>query len=297
MVEISEIFFNSYGLLWSFVGLICLFTITWLISIPLKNVGLVDIIWGLSFGLQALIHYFFYGNYFNPVWQTIVFTGLVLLHGLRLTIYLLIRNCGKPEDKRYTLIFRNKIGEKFWWISYFAVFLPQLILSFIIGFLIFSFNTIKDENSINIPAFLVGVCIMFIGTLYESIADQQLYYFKNNQKNKGKVLNNGLWYYSRHPNYFGETVFWIGVYIVNLSAVIYYTIFSVVIMIYLVNCLSGTPITEKNISSEKSEDYKKYIRTTSVLIPWCKIKYKEEVNNINVDENVNKNNMEMENKE
>jgi len=277
MVEVNEIFMDSWGLLWSFIGLFGLFTLTWIISIPMVNVGIIDVIWGLSFVLQALIHYFYYSrNLSEPVWQTIVYTGLITFHGLRLSIFLAVRNCGKPEDRRYQVLFREKYGAKYWWLSYFITFWFQLILSFIIGFVIFSFNTITNSNKINTPTFLVGACIMFLGSVYESIADQQLYNFKKNPENKGKVLNSGLWYYCRHPNYFGESVFWLGTFIVSLSAVIYYCIFSPVLMIIFINFISGTPITEKTISTGKSEEYKKYLRTTSTFFPWCKLKDKEQ---------------------
>lgn len=285
-MDISDIFSDSWGLLWSFIGIFCLFTITWAISIPLQNVGIIDIIWGSSFVVQALIHYFYYArNNISPVYPPLVFTGLITLHGLRLSIYLAVRNCGKPEDRRYKILFRDKYGEKYWWLSYFVTFWPQLIISYIVGFVIFSFNTIteKYKNTINEPTFLVGACIMFIGTLYESIADQELYIFKKNPENRGKVLNSGLWYYCRHPNYFGETIFWVGTYIVNLSAIIYYDIFSPILMIYFINFISGTPITEKTMSSDKSEEYKKYIRTTSTFFPWCKLRDSEEIGNSDVN--------------
>lgn len=287
-MEINNIFADSWGLLWSFIGLFGLFTSTWLISIAMKNVGIIDVIWGFSFVIQALIYYLYYGrNNSWPVWQPLTYTGLIAFHGLRLFIYLAIRNCGKPEDRRYKILFRDKYGEKYWWFSYFITFWPQLILSFIIGFVIFSFNTIDEryKDTINDPIFIIGASIMFLSTLYETVADQQLYNFKKNPDNRGKVLNNGLWYYCRHPNYFGETFFWVGTFIVNLSATIYYSIFSPMIMIYFVNFISGTPITEKNISSEKSEEYKKYIRTTSTFFPWCKLKDKEEIEHSQVKQN------------
>ncbi len=283
MVEVSEIFNDSWGLLWAFIGLFCLFTITWIISIPMKNLGIIDVIWGFSFVVQAIIHYFYYArNTTSPCWQTTVYTGLITLHGMRLSIFLAIRNCGKPEDRRYITLFREKYGEKIWWLSYFICFWFQMIISFIVGFVIFSFNTITDSTKINTPTFLVGSSIMFISTLYESIADQQLYNFKNNPENKGRVLDSGLWYYCKHPNYFAESLFWFGTYIVSLSAVIYYCIFSPILMIFTINFISGTPITEKSMSTGRSEEYKKYLRTTSTFFPWCKLKDKEGIEHTQV---------------
>jgi steroid 5-alpha reductase family enzyme len=271
-MEIKEIFADSIGLAYSAIGLFSLFTITWIISIPMENIGIIDIIWGLSFVIQSIITYAYYASKSSIIiWEVILFTFLITFHGLRLSIYLAVRNCGHEEDRRYKILFREKYPEKIWWLSYFLCFLPQLIISFIVGFTIFSFNTIVKENKINLPAFIFGIFIMLFSTIYESIADQQLYNFKKNPENKGKCLDSGLWYYSRHPNYFGESLFWVGVYIVNLSALIYYTIFGSLLMILVINFVSGTPITEKNIQV-KSNEYKKYIRTTSTFWPWCKFK-------------------------
>jgi len=283
MVSISKIFSDSWGLLYSFIGLFGLFTLTWLISIPMVNLGIVDIIWGTSFVIQALINYFYYArNLSAPCWPTITYTALITLHGLRLSIYLAIRNCGKAEDRRYVILFREKYGSKIWWLSYFIVFWVQLIISFIVGFVIFAFNTITDPNEVNTVTFIIGATIMFYGTLYETIADQQLFNFKKNPENKGKVFDSGLWYFSRHPNYFGESVFWLGTFIVSMSALIYFCVFAPAFMIYVVNFVSGTPITEKNMSSGRSEEYKKYIRTTSTFFPWCKLKDKEEIEHTRV---------------
>jgi steroid 5-alpha reductase family enzyme len=275
-MDIQDIYADSLGLAYSALGIFILFTITWIISIPMKNLGIIDIIWGTSFVVQAIITYFYYATKLSTIiWQVALFSALIVFHGLRLSIFLAVRNCGHDEDRRYKILFREKFGEKIWWLSYFVVFTPQLILSFIVGFTIFSFNTVNDGNKINLPTFIVGSIIMIFSTLYEAIADQQLFNFKKNPENKGKCLNHGLWYYSRHPNYFGESIFWVGVYIVNLSAIIYYSIFGSIVMIYTINFISGTPITEKNIQV-RSEDYKKYIRTTSSFWPWCKLKDKEE---------------------
>lgn len=288
-MDIQDIFSDSFGLLYSAIGLYGLFTLTWIISIPMKNLGIIDIIWGTSFVLQAIIYYFYYATKLKIIiWQVALFSSLIFFHGLRLSIFLAFRNCGHAEDRRYKIIFREKYGEKIWWLSYFIVFFPQLIISFIVGFTIFSFNTINDEKKINLPTFIIGCFIMLFSTLYESIADQQLFNFKKNPDNKGKCLDHGLWYFSRHPNYFGETIFWVGVYIVNLSALIYYSIFGSLLMIYTINFVSGTPITEKNIQV-RSDEYAKYIRTTSSFWPWCKLKDRDpaEIQSVKVSDTSN----------
>ena len=269
---------NMMCFLYGSMACLGVFLITWFISVLIKNTGIVDIIWGLGFAIQALVFYLTSKFQENFLWYRALFVALVVVHGLRLSIYILIRAIGKPEDKRYTELFRNKYGGNFWWISLFTVFLFQLIINLIIGFPIFAFACSKRMTIENI-SYGIGMGIMFFGTVYETIADLQLYFFKKNPENKGKVLNRGLWFYSRHPNYFGEGVFWIGLYIVNISAGEYFTAFSPVIMIIFLLFVSGVSINEQFMKKNYSNEYKHYILSTSSYIPWCK----KEVTNLDHD--------------
>jgi steroid 5-alpha reductase family enzyme len=260
---------NIMSLLYGSMGLLGLFVLTWVISVVIKNLGVVDVIWGFGFFVQALLFYFTSDHTKSFTYHRPLFFAFVSLHTLRLTIYILIRAWGKPEDKRYTDIFRNKYGDNTWWVSLFNVFLFQCLINLIVGFPIFAFSasTIMDINDV---AFWIGISIMFIGTIYETVADLQLYYFKANPDNKGKVLNSGLWYFCRSPNYFAEFVFWIGIYIVNVSAKIYFTAFSPVIMIIFLLWVSGVTVKDKYMKRDYSDEYKHYIKSTSSFIPWCK---------------------------
>jgi steroid 5-alpha reductase family enzyme len=269
---------NMMSFLYGSMACLGVFVITWVISVMLKNTGIVDIIWGLAFTVQALVFYLTSNFQENFSWYRAFLVALVCAHGLRLSIYILIRAIGKPEDKRYTELFRNKFGGNFWWISLFTVFLFQLIINLIVGFPIFAFACSTKKEIENI-SYGIGMAIMFFGTVYETIADLQLYFFKKNPANKGKVLNRGLWFYSRHPNYFGEGVFWIGLYIVNISAGIYFTAFSPVIMIIFLLFVSGVTINEQFMKKNYSDEYKHYILSTSSYIPWCK----KEVANLDND--------------
>ena len=112
-MDIQDIYADALGLAFSAVGLFGLFTLTWIISIPMKNLGIIDIVWGMSFVIQALITYFYYAAKLSvTIWQVALFSGLIIFHGLRLSIFLAVRNCGHPEDRRYKILFREKYGEK-----------------------------------------------------------------------------------------------------------------------------------------------------------------------------------------
>jgi steroid 5-alpha reductase family enzyme len=269
MVEIADLFVNFWPLIWGIVAVLSFFIIAWMISVKIKNVGIVDWIWGIGFVIQASV-YVSKDSELGVNYPRIIYSALVMLHGIRLSIHITIRSWGKGEDKRYTKYFREESGEKFWWVSLFNVFLIQAITNLIVGLCIYTFNSVHNLSDINLAVFFVGAAVMFIGTIYEGIADYQLYSFKNNSENAGKVINSGLWYFCRHPNYFGESLFWIGNYIVNLSAVIWFVFFSPLIMMYTIISITGIAIMKK--SKENDEKYGSYIRTTSAFIPWCKLK-------------------------
>ena len=271
MEEISTLFTNFWPLIWGIIAVISLFTFTWVVSVILKNASIVDWIWGMGFVVQACV-YISKDTYIPINYPRIIFSSLIIIHGLRLSIYIIIRGWSKGEDKRYKNLFRDKYGNKMWWISYFSIFLFQSILNLIIGFDIYTFNSIIRIDNINLGCFFFGSCLMLIGTVYETVADMQLYKFKKKSENVGKILDSGLWYYSRHPNYFGECVFWLGTYICNLSALIWFTFFSPLTIIFFILYVSGIPILEKSMENTHNNKYGKYVKTTSSFFPWFKYK-------------------------
>jgi steroid 5-alpha reductase family enzyme len=256
---------NSTQLLYSGFALGGLFTLTWVISIFKQDVSIDQHIWGLGFALQALIYYL---ESPELTWQKSLFTFLILFHTLRLTTYIFIRDYGKPEDKRYQLFLRDKLGNHLSWLSLFIVFIPQMIANWLIGLSIFTFQVSKDTSKISNFYFLLGVCTMMMGTFIESLADIQLYFFKQDKRNEGKIMDRGLWKYSRHPNYFGECLFWWGVFLVNLSIGFRVTIFAPILMHLITRFFTGVPFTEKFMEKEfGQEKMKEYQQKTSPLIP------------------------------
>lgn len=178
----------------------------WLLSIYLKDVSIVDAFWGCGFVILA-IYYFFTtpSSELHP--RKILVLVLVAIWGLRLSLYLLIRNWGKPEDFRYQK-FRNDYGaHRYWWFSFFQVFLLQGILLWVISAPLLSTQYFSSSNNLNYLDYL-AIMVWGIGFLFETLGDDQLSKFKSNPANKNKVLNTGLWKYTRHPNYFGDAAIW-----------------------------------------------------------------------------------------
>jgi steroid 5-alpha reductase family enzyme len=197
--------------------------------------------------------------------RKILLLTMVTIWGLRLSIYLAWRNLGKGEDFRYQK-FRKDFGEhRYWWYSFFSVFLLQGILMWLISAPLLGAQ-FYASNSLGILDY-TGISIWIIGFIFEAGGDIQLARFKANPTNKGKVLDTGLWHYTRHPNYFGDAAVWFGYGLICLSAGSYITVFGTILMTALIIKVSGVALLEKTLNTTKP-GYREYVRRTSAFIPW-----------------------------
>jgi len=243
--------------------IISLLTILWLISVFIKNVSIVDIFWGLGF-LFINLYYFLASDEFYT--RKIILLVLVTLWALRLSIYLAWRNIGKGEDYRYQE-FRKKYGEeRYWWVSFFQVFLLQGILIVLVSLPLLATNFETQNDYLNLFDYL-AILFWVIGFIFESAGDYQLSKFKMNPNNKGKVLNTGLWKYTRHPNYFGDTIVWWAYAIFSIASQNYWSFIGSIIMTLLIVKVSGVALLEKSLKDKKLE-YLEYIRKTNSFFPW-----------------------------
>jgi len=233
----------------------------WLISVLLKNASIVDIFWGIGFIIVTWIAFKFSQGYL-PRKQLI--TALVTTWGLRLAIHIGTRNWGKPEDFRYAA-WRKENGARWWWFSFFQVFLLQGFLLWIISFPLIAAQT-SGFPAILTPLDFIGASIWTLGLIIESLADSQLMRFKSDPKNQGKLLTSGLWKYSRHPNYFGEAVVWWGFFIIALAAGAWWTIFSPILMTILLLNVSGVAMLERTMKAKPG--YEDYMKKTNAFFPW-----------------------------
>lgn len=243
--------------------ILSLVTLLWLLSVLIKNVSIVDIFWGMGFVILNF-YYFFASEDFHT--RKLILLVLVTLWGLRLSIFLAWRNIGKGEDFRYQE-FRKKYGpERYWWFSYFQVFLLQGSLTLLIALTLLGTNFTTQSNDLNYLDY-IAIVIWIIGFIFEAGGDYQLTRFKNNPNNKGKVLNTGLWKYTRHPNYFGDSAVWWSYAIFSIAAGSYWTIIGSIIMTALIIKISGVALLEKSLKDKKPE-YIEYIQKTNSFLPW-----------------------------
>lgn len=234
----------------------------WLLSVAITDSSIVDIFWGSGFVIIAWLYGYFLHEGEMSVRQQVLL-GLITIWGLRLTIYLGIRNIGKGEDYRYAN-WRQEAGQKWWWLSFFRVFALQGFLLWIISAVYVPAFQISGE--LGIWEYL-GIAFWAIGLFFETVGDYQLFQFKKDPSNKGKVLNTGLWRYTRHPNYFGDSMVWWGFFcfvIVNPAYLIY--VFCPIIMTFFLLKVSGVAMLERSLKKTKPQ-YAEYIRKTSSFIP------------------------------
>jgi len=240
-----------------------LMTTLWVISVLVKNVSIVDMFWGFGFVL-ASGYYFLNTEGFEM--RKMLVMGMVAIWGLRLSVYLAWRNYGKGEDFRYQE-FRRKYGEKrYWWLSFFQTFLLQGVLMWLISVPLLGAQYNTGSNALSVLDF-VGIFFWVVGIVFEAGGDFQLARFKANAQNKGKVLDTGLWKYTRHPNYFGDSAVWWGFGFMCLSNGSYFPVIGSVLMTLLIIKVSGVALLEKSLKTQKPE-YAEYIRKTSSFIPW-----------------------------
>ena len=236
-----------------------------LVSLVAKTNTVVDFFWGMGFVLVAWYSLLF-RSAFEP--RQIITTLLVTLWGLRLSSYLMYRYWSKGEDLRYVEMAKKWSGN-FYLHSFFKVFMLQGILLYLISRSIIVINTQSGAPTLGVIDFLCfGLWI--VGFLCEVIGDRQLQLFLSQPEDKGRIMDKGLWQYTRHPNYFGEMLMWwalwgvavlvSGDWIVILSPL---TITGIIIFF-------SVPITESQW--DDSAEYQGYKKRTNALIPWIPAK-------------------------
>ena len=237
---------------------ICMFVL-WLISLRLRDASIVDIFWGLGFALIAMVTF----AVVPGGTRSILLASLTTIWGVRLAAYLFKRNHGKGEDPRYKAM-REYRGENFWWVSLVTVFALQGVVMLLVSLPI----QIGQVARAPMAVFnFIGIGVWLVGFLFESIGDYQLAKFKSSPGPRGRVLDQGLWRYTRHPNYFGNAMIWWGLSMIAATWSTVWLIISPVFMTFLLVKVSGVALLERNLLS-RSDDYRDYVKRTSAFIPW-----------------------------
>ena len=248
---------------WNLATVIAMMIIGWLISLRYRNVSIVDSLWGIGFVLIVWITFFLSDGFLG---RKALIAILVTIWGMRLSIYLGKRNWGAGEDRRYGL-WRNKSGERFWIVSLFKVFLLQALFLWVIS-MVLQYGQVAPLPDGFCWLDILGVFVWALGFFFEAVGDWQLARFKANPANRGKVMDRGLWAYSRHPNYFGEFLIWWGLFLITLSTPnSWWTVISPLIVTAVLLKMTGIPLTEQTIVDHRP-GYREYIKRTPAFFPW-----------------------------
>jgi steroid 5-alpha reductase family enzyme len=226
-----------------------------------RDNSIVDIAWGIGFILVAILTFFLETGF---VTRHIFVTAMIIIWGSRLATHITIRNKGKGEDFRYAK-WRKDWGRWFFVRSFFQIYMLQGLLLLIIAYPVMLINHSEDPG---ITFFdILGIIIWMTGFFFEAVGDYQLLKFKGKAENKGKIITQGLWRYTRHPNYFGETAMWWGIFLIALSVRNGWTaIVSPLAITFLLLKVSGISMLEKKYVGNK--EFEKYVKRTSAFFPW-----------------------------
>jgi len=232
---------------------------TWVVSIIKRDASIVDSVWFILF-LAAACSYVLQQTEPSPrAWLMLV---LVAIWALRGAIYITARNWGQEEDRRYRAI-RKRNQPNFALKSFYLVFLLQAVLASVV-----SLPLLVAGSGAQPLLWLdyVGASIVIFGFTFEAIGDWQLALFKRAPDSSDKVMDRGLWRYTRHPNYFGECCVWWGFYLLALAAGGWWTIVGPLVMTGLLLKVSGVALLERDIAKRRS-DYQLYVKQTNAFIP------------------------------
>ncbi len=222
--------------------------------------SIIDVLWGPGFAVIAVVA-FVVSLGQGDATVRLLMLAMVVIWGMRLGGYLLLRNRGLPEDRRYVELLGGAGGT---WAIVRKVQVPQGLAMWFVSLPVQVAMVLPGPAG---PVIWVGLVVYLIGLFFESFGDAQLAAFKKDPANAGQLLDRGLWRYTRHPNYFGDACVWTGIFLlVSWSWLGWLTVLSPVVMTWLLIAKTGQAMTEKHLSSSKP-GYADYVRRTSGFFP------------------------------
>lgn len=232
---------------------------TWLVSVFKRDVSIVDSLWSLLILAAGIVYLMATPEASVRGWVAI---ALAALWAVRLYVYITARNWGEPEDRRYRAIRANN-QPGFAMKSVYIVFLLQAVLASIVSLPLLA--AALGSASLSIVDAL-GAALVLFGIVFEAVADWQLSRFKAQPGAHGRVLRDGLWRYSRHPNYFGECCVWWGFGLIAIAAGAWWGLASPILMTILLLRVSGVALLERDIR-ERRPEYAEYVERTNAFLP------------------------------
>jgi len=234
---------------------------TWVVSLIVKNASIVDVVWGLGF---VAVAWMVAARVDGNADRQFLIVAMTTLWGVRLAVYLFLRNRGNGEDYRYRAM-RKRWGSRFPIISLGTVFLLQGVLMWIVSLPV-QLGQVKQSPDVGFLAW-IGVLLWAVGLFFETVGDAQLTAFKQDPANEGLVMDRGLWRYTRHPNYFGDACVWWGIALVAAETTVgRWGLIGALVMTILLRRVSGVTLIEKSLVKRRA-GYEEYVARTSPFVP------------------------------
>jgi len=250
-------------LLASAAGALALVLAVWVASLVLHDASIIDVFWGAGFVVIAWICAAV-GDGSRD--RRLLLASLATVWGVRLAVHIGRRNLGAGEDRRYAQM-RERAGSRFWLVSLYRVYLVQAVAMWIVSLPLQAGGALGAGRGLGALDF-VGAGVWLVGFAFESIGDLQLSRFRADPANRGRVMDHGLWRYTRHPNYFGDATVWWGLGLIGLGAggSAAWGFAGSALDTLLLTRVSGKPILERDIE-QRRPGYREYVERTSGFIP------------------------------
>ncbi len=246
------------SLAWTAAAVVVVMALTFAVALRAGKHAVIDVTWGLGFVVVAVVSLLVTGADARGVLVVV----MVALWGLRLAGHIFLRSRGKGEDPRYEALMRKAKGNPNLHALQ-RVYLPQAVIMWFVSWAVQA--AVTGDGGPGVLAW-AGLVVWAVGLFFEAVGDWQLQRFREDPSTKGKVLDTGLWRYTRHPNYFGDATAWWGIWLVALDAGGWWTVLSPIVMTWLLAKGTGAALLEKDIG-ERRPEYVDYVRRTSGFVP------------------------------
>lgn len=249
-------------LAWGWLAAAATMVVLWLVQLRTRNAGIVDVAWA---ALTGSLGVYFALATSTAGWLRWLAGGMIAAWSLRLTIHLARRVLGAPEEGRYQTLrknWRQAANRRFFWF-----FQGQALAAVGLATSVLAVAVALTPP----PPWLVavGVVLWVVGVGGVALADAQLSRFKRRPESQKNTCREGLWQYSRHPNYFFEWLHWCAYIPLATGSLLWWAPISVsAALLYLLLFVTGIPPTEAQALASRGEDYRDYQRTTSKFVPW-----------------------------
>lgn len=252
------------NLLATALGVLALMGVTLGVATAVGKHAVVDVVWGPGFALIAVLSYLLSIDDGNGA-RRAVLTVLTVIWGLRLGIHIFLRGRGRGEDPRYADLMAKAPGNPVAY-AFRKVYLTQAAVMWLVSLPVQAGQYTSGSSAPATVLLVVGVLVWLLGFTFEAVGDAQLTRFKAAAANQGKVMDQGLWRYTRHPNYFGDACLWWGLFLVALGQpVVAFSVVGPLIMTRFLAKDTGKELMEKHLSTRAG--YAEYVERTSGFLP------------------------------